>query len=274
MSYLGIDLGGSKTLIAVFDSSGRITAQEKFATDKNYDVFISEVEKNVASLSTNTNVACGVAVPGLISRDTGVVHALGNLEWRDKPIRDDISRAIGGLPVIIENDARTAALAEAHALREQYKQILYLTISTGIGGGLIKDGKIAEALLDIEVGQMPVLYEGKLQRWESFASGRAIKERYGKQASEIDDPESWQEIGNRIGYGVAICCSILQPDAIVFGGGVGQFADKFIGSVNNYLAEHLSPLVRQPKALLAPSFSADSAIHGCFELVKQKGLVQ
>ncbi|HEX5455862.1 MAG TPA: ROK family protein [Candidatus Saccharimonadales bacterium] len=274
MSYLGIDLGGSKTIVAVFDSAGKIIVQKKFPTNNNYENFIRDVEKNVDEISTNTNIACSVAVPGLISRDTGVVHALGNLDWKDKPIRDDISKAIGGIPVIIENDARTAGLAEADVLYGQYKRILYLTISTGIGGALIDDGKIAKDLEDTEMGQMPLLYEGKIQTWENFASGKAIEKKYDKQASEIQDEEQWKEIGGRIGYGLAVCCSILQPQAVVFGGGAGQFADKFKGHVSNYLDSHLSPLVRRPEALLAPAYVQSSAITGCFLVLKQHGLIE
>jgi glucokinase len=274
MSYLGIDIGGSKTLIAVFDASGKIVSEQKFPTDHNYDNFLLELEKNVASLSTNTNIACAVAIPGLISRDTGVVHALGNLPWKEKPIKGDISKAIGNLPVIIENDARLGGLAEASAIQDKYRKVLYLTISTGIGGALIENGKIVEALQDMEVGQMPLSYEGKTQTWESFASGKAIDERYGRQASEITGEQQWREIGERIGYGVAVCCSELQPEAVVFGGGAGQFAEKFVGSLGDYLEQNLSPLVKRPKALLGPAYTDHSVIHGCFILLKQRGLIQ
>ncbi len=274
MNYLGIDIGGSKTLIAIFDSAGKIIAEQKFTTNQDYNVFIRDLEKNVADLSTNTNIACSVAVPGLISRDTGVAHALGNISWKEKPIRDDLSKVIGDIPVIIENDARLGGLAEAGAVAGEYKKVLYLTISTGIGGAVIEDGKIVEALQDMEVGQMPLLYEGKSQTWESFASGKAITKIYGKQAAEIKDENQWQEIGERIGYGVAVCCSEMQPEVIIFGGGAGQFADKFAGSVNNYLDSHLSPLIRKPKALLGPKYGDKSVIYGCFVLLKQHGLVK
>lgn len=273
MSYLGIDLGGSKTLIAVFDGSGKIVAQKKFETNKDYNVFISDVEKNVADLSTNTNIACALAVPGLISRDTGVVHALGNLDWKEKPIRDDISKVLG-IPVIIENDARIGGIAEARELIEDYDRVLYLTISTGIGGALIKNGGIVKDLEDTEMGKIPLLYEGKIQHWEDFAGGRDIVNRYGKRASDIDSPEQWEEIGERIAYGVAICCSILQPQVIVFGGGVGQSADNFKAHVKKYLLEHLHAIARQPEAILTAKFGENSVIHGCFVLLKHHGLVQ
>lgn len=274
MSYLGIDVGGSKTLIAVFDSSGKIIAQKKIETNQNYDIFISEIEKIVADLSTNTIIACAVASPGLVRRDKGVVESFGNLGWKDKPLRDDISKIIGNIPTIIENDARVAGVAEAELLTNQYDRVLYITISTGIGGALLKNGGIVKELQDSEMGQMPLHYEDKIQVWQDFASGKAVVQRYGKKASEIDNEEDWQEIGERIGYGLAVCCSVLQPDAVVFGGGVGQYADNFVDSVKIYLKENLRPVVRQPRALLTAKFGADSSIHGCFTLLKQQGMIK
>lgn len=275
MNYLGIDLGGSKTAFAVFDETGNIVAQSTVETNKNYGVFLSDVEKNVASLSTNTNIiACALAVPGLVDRDNGVVASLGNLDWKDKPIRDDVSRVSGGIEVIIENDTRIAGVAEAEAVLNDYESVLYLTISTGIGGALLKNGKVVKELQDTEMGKIPLAYEGEIRHWEDFAGGRDIVNRYGKRASEIKDDKQWQEIAERISYGVAICSSILQPQVIVFGGGVGQFADKFKTHVKNYLVEHLHPVARQPEAILPPKFGENSVIYGCFLLLKQRGLIK
>ena len=274
MSYLGIDLGGTKTLIAVFDSSGNILNKAKIPTNPDYEVFIREVEKNVASLSTNTNIACCVTAPGLINRKTGIVEAFANLGWTNKPIRDDISKAIGGIPTIIENDARVAGVAEATELIQEYEYVLYLTISTGIGGAFLRNGEIIKELQDSEVGHMPLIYGEKIQPWETFASGKALVDRYGKKASEIDSEEDWKDIGERIGYGVAVCCSIFQPQAVVFGGGAGQYADKFNKYIKAYLEKNSSPIIKQPKALLTAKYGADSAIHGCFTILKQQGLIK
>lgn len=273
MNYLGIDLGGTKTLLAVFDKNGQIIAQKKIATDPDYNLFLREIEKNVADLSTNKNIACGLAIPGLIDRNTGVVHSFGNIGWKERPLRSDIAKAIGNIPVIIENDARLAGIAEAEQLKNKYGSVLYLTISTGIGGAFIKDGEIVKAIQDSEMGHMPLPFEGKIQRWEQFASGKAIVQRYHQQTSQITDPVKWQEIGENIGYGLAICCSILQPEVVVFGGGAGQYAANFTDYIKAYLDRHQSPIVAKPKALLPAHFGADSAIHGCFSILNQQGLV-
>lgn len=273
-SYLGIDIGGTKTLVVVFDKDGSITLQEKIETSSNYEDFLKKIEKIVADLSTNTNIACGLATPGIVDRESGIVNSFGaNVDWRDKKIGEDISQVIGNIPVIIENDAKAAGLAEAGALVGQYESVLYLTVSTGIGGALLKNGQLVKEVRDAEMGHIQLEYEGRTQTWESFASGKAIFERYGKRASDIDSEQQWQEIGERIGYGLAVCCDIMQPQAVVFGGGAGQHADKFTKYTANYLDKHLQAAVKRP-VLLPPKYADNSAIHGCFLLLKQHGLVK
>lgn len=268
--YLAIDIGGTKTLVASFSSEGELLEQVKFPTPQDYRQFIDNLGNTVDKMSTNNLQAVGVAVPGLIDREKGVVYALGNLPWRDESIRDDISAVINNLPVIIENDARLAGLAEAVLLKAQYRNVLYLTVSTGIGCALLQDGHIVKELEDTEMGKMPLLHGDQIVHWEDFASGRAIVERYGKKASEIDDPEMWQAIGNDIGYGLGVICSVLQPQAIVFGGGAGKFAGKFKQTLTEYLEKELHPVVRRPKAILVAKYEDNGGIRGCYEILKQR----
>lgn len=271
--YLAIDIGGSKTLVGLFDGNGKKIVQKKFATNQDYDVFISDLEKCVAKISTNNLLGCACAVPGSLDRKAGIVKSLGNLPWKQRPIRDDISRAIGGAPVIIENDAKIAGLAEATKLAGQYERVLYMTISTGIGVSYLENGKLVDALLGMESGKMPLPYEGKIQQWEDFASGKAMVDRYGLLASDIKDPKAWEEIAERLSYGVGVCCSVLQPEAIVFGGGAGKYSDKFSEHIDNYLAKNLHPVTEPPKALLPAHYGNDSVVHGCYILLKQQGVV-
>lgn len=270
--YLAIDIGGSKTLVGLFDSSGKKVIQNKFPTNQNYEVFISDLEQCVAKLPTNNLLCCACAVPGLLDRTAGVVKSLGNLPWENCSIRDDISRVIG-VPVIIENDAKIAGLAESAKLIGKYKRVLYMTISTGIGVSYLEDGKFVEALQDMEPGKMPLLYEGEIQQWEDFASGKAIVKRYGLQASEISDPKIWQEVAERLSYGVGVCCSVIQPEAIIFGGGAGKYSDQFSGYIENYLARNLHPVTTPPKQLLPAYYGNDSVVHGCYILLKQQGKI-
>lgn len=267
--YLAVDVGGTKTLVAVLDESANIVEQNKFSTPKDYDEFIAELDKSVASLTTNALSSCVVGVPGLLERDKGVVLALGNLPWQNKPIKADITKIIGGLPVIIENDARLAGLSEARLINETYKKVLFLTVSTGIGGALIDNGQIVTALQDTEMGKMPLLFDGQMQPWEEFAGGRSIVTRLGKRADDITNPEDWRKVADGIAYGLGVLCSILQPEAVVLGGPVGAHADKFSADLSSILNGRLHSVVRRPKAILAAQRPSEAVVYGCYDLARQ-----
>ncbi len=264
--YLAVDIGGSKTLIATFDAGGKLLEQLKFPTPQDYEEFIRELASNVARLTTRDFALVCIAVPGFINREEGTLHSLGNLPWVDKPIRNDIANFIQ-TKVMIENDTRLAGLHEGLALRDAYQNILYITISTGINGALIADGKIVKAVQDMEVGKIPLQYEGTIQKWEDFASGRAIVATYGKRAEQIDDPHLWHEIGEKIAYGVAIASSTIQPDVIVFGGGAGKHADKFIPAVQAYMEANLHANAKRPHLQTAKDPEL-AVIYGCYELAR------
>lgn len=267
--YLGIDIGGTKTYLATLDENGIILDSVKFPTDKDYQKFISDMELNLKHFDLGDDYTVSAGVAGQLDRKTGTVHALGNLPWVDKPIGPDISKLVGNRPVLIENDARLAGLSEAQLIKDQYSRVLFLTVSTGIGGALILNGQIVRALEDTEIGKMPLLYEGKIQNWEDFAGGRSVVSRFNKKAFEITDPDQWRQIGETIAYGLAICCSAFTPEAIVLGGSIGAHADKYSAGVMEYIRTQLHPVIKQPEVILAAQRADDAVIYGCYDLAKQ-----
>ncbi len=269
--YLAIDIGGTKTLAGLIDKNGEVIETTRFETPKNYNQFISDLKKAVDEITTNYSKlrGCCIAIPGLIDREKGLVRALGNLPWKNKPIRSDLQKFINTDNILLENDSRLAGLAEANVVRFSYDSILYLTVSTGIGGALIKYGKIVTELQDTEMGKMPLLYDGKVQSWEEFASGRWVVAEFDKKASQIDNAGTLKKIGHNIAYGLGAVCAVLQPQAIIFGGGVGQYADKFSEYISEYLMANLHPVIKHPQALLSPSYPDDAVLHGCFLYLQQ-----
>lgn len=267
--YLGVDIGGTKTLVALLSNKGEILQSVKFPSNPDYQTFLEDLTREIKNIDLGNAVACCTAVPGLLDRERGIEFALGNLPWKNKLIRDDISERIGGIPVVIENDAKLAGLSEASLLKETYRNVLFLTVSTGIGAAHVQDGELVKPLLNAEAGKMPLVYEGTVRQWEDFAGGRGIVDKFGKKAAEITDPETWKLIGNNIGYGLAILCSVLQPQAVVFGGGVGSHAENFIPVAQAYIDEHMHAVVRRPEALLKAQRPEEAVIYGCFELAHQ-----
>jgi predicted NBD/HSP70 family sugar kinase len=195
--YLGIDIGGTKTLVAVLDDRGVIIESNRFPTPKDYDQFLPDLEKGISALGHHDFTAATVGVPGPgIDRENGVLINSSNLPWQNVSLRSDVEN-ICHCPTLMENDAKLAGLSEAMLLKEQYSRVLYVTVSTGIGFALVVDGQIDVNVGDAGGRDILFEHEGKMTPWEDFASGRAIFEKYGQKASDINDEEIWLYLSNR-----------------------------------------------------------------------------
>lgn len=265
--YLGIDVGGTKTLVAVFTNSGKLVESSKFATPKDYPLFVGALHNTITSLSHASFVACGLALPGRVDRSRGIGEVFGNLPWKNVPVAHDV-QGIVSAPVYIENDTKLGGLSEASYIKGEFKKVLYITISTGISAGLIIDGSIDPDFADSESGHMVLEYKGKPQTWESFASGKAIVQKYGKRASDIHNKNDWKDIAHGIAIGTIDLIAIIQPDVIVFGGGVGAHFSKFKEPLLNELKKYEMPLVPIPP-IRGAKRAEEAVIYGCYLLAKQ-----
>lgn len=266
---LTIDIGATKVLLAVFTQNGLIKETLKFATPENYPDLIDEIKNNLNKLKLNDYSCAIVAVPGKLDRINGIGLAFGNRDWTNVPIASDIEK-ITNCPVRIENDTKLAALSEAILIIKDYKKVLYVTISTGISSGLIINGVIDPDLADSESGHMRLPYKGKLEIWQKFASGKAIVKKYGKRASDIEasDKKTWNEIAYNISLGLIELISVIQPEVIILGGGVGTHFQKYKEPLLKELKKYEIPLVPIPpiKKAIRPE---EAVIYGCYELSKQ-----
>lgn len=265
--YGAIDVGGTKTLIAVLNDNREIIEQFKFPTPAEYPQFLIELQTAWNNLQNHDVRAVTIAMPGSIDRERGYVHAFGNLTWRDIPVHADVEK-ITNSPVLIENDANLAGLSEALNVYPQYKKSLYLTISTGIGSGIVVNGTIDPAFADSEAGDIMIEHGGILQKWESFASGKAIVAKYGKKASELDDPAAWQAISKDFAVGMLDTIAIVQPDVIILGGGVGSHFQKYGEFLVAELKKYENPMMPIPPIIQA-QHPEEAVIYGCYDLAKQ-----
>lgn len=263
--YLGIDIGGTKTLVACLDRRGIVVESIRFATPKVYPEFLKELSITVANLSTKEFIAAGVAAPGRVDREHGVVEAFGNLPWLDIPLKNDVHKILK-CPVVVDNDANLAGLSEAMLLK-QHDTVLYVTISTGIGTGVITNQQIDPDFADSEGGQIMLEHKGKVQAWEDFASGRAIVKRFGKRADEISDQKTWQIISKDIAIGLFDLITFIQPDAVVLGGGVCTNLDRFDGILLAELKRFETPISPIPPIYKAQR-PEEAVVYGCYDLAK------
>lgn len=263
---MGVDIGGTKTLVAALTNEGVISESIKFPTPVSYDNFFKELTKTVASLTTKDFRAGCVAAPGSIDRRHGIAEDFGNLPWHDVHLARDVER-ITNCPILIENDANLAGLSEAMLLRDKHAKVLYITISTGIGTGFIVNQKIDPSMADSEGGHLMLQYGEKIVMWESFASGKAIARRYGKQASEITDPATWQAIAVDLSVGFIDLLAVTQPDVIVVGGGMGHYLERFHDQLVAELKKYETPMVPIPPIVKAQR-PDECVIYGCYDYAR------
>lgn len=253
-------------MVALADKKRKISSSEKFQTPVNYKNFLKELKKTVDKFATKYSTVV-VAAPGKIDRKTGTGVTFGNLPWKSVHLKKDIEQ-ITSKTVLVENDANLAGLGEAHNLKSLPHKVLYLTVSTGIGDGIITDGFIDPDFADSEAGKMLFEHQGKLLEWEKFASGKAIVDQYGKLASEINDPLVWDKIAGNLAVGIVDLCSIFNPNIIIIGGGVGTHYHKFEKQLNGHIKSMASPMVDIPKIISAKN-PEQAVIYGCIELARQ-----
>lgn len=266
LMYLGIDIGGTKTLVAAFSPQGNLETKQEFATPASYADFLRLLSNNIALLGSYTWDVVGVAFPGKIDRANGIGLFCGNLSWQNVPIRTDLSKMLNA-PIYIDNDANLGGLSEAIFWRSRFRRVLYVTISTGIGTGFIVDQKIEPNFADSEGGQMILEHNGKMTRWEKFASGKAIVKQFNQQASQITDANTWKIIAQNISIGLLDLCAVMQPQLIVLGGSVSVYFEQFRVPLESIMQAFSTPLAPTPLIVQAKR-PKDAVIYGCYELAK------
>ncbi len=258
-----VDTGGTKTLVASFDVNGVLGQQFKFPTPKNPDEYTKLLRYTLVENYFGKPVtAIIVAAPGIIK--DGVAIWCQNLGWSNFHIAKALSGVLGEkTPILIENDANLAGLAETRVMKNIPAQSLYVTVSTGIGSGIITDGHINQSLKNSEAGHALVEYDGVVRQWESFASGKAILKTYGKYARDIKSKRTWDQIADRISRGFLAVIPILQPDVIIIGGSIGTYFDNFGEKLQNILKEKLPDHIPCPKFVQAKHPEL-AVIYGCY----------
>jgi predicted NBD/HSP70 family sugar kinase len=266
--YLGVDVGGTKTLLAVLSNEGEVIERLKFPTPQDYSEFIGKLQATFAQLEHQEFIAACVAIPGRLDRLKGLALQLGNLPWSNAPVRDDLSAALG-LPVSIENDANLAGLSEA-MLHKDVAKVLYLTVSTGIGGGVVYNQMLEPFLIDSEPGHILIEYNGVPTKWERFASGKVLYDTYQRKAMDIGPEETaiWKEVAHKLVLGFFANMALLQPDMIIIGGSIGTYFDRYSSYLIEELSSLASDLVPLPKIVQAGR-PEEAVVYGCYDLAKQ-----
>lgn len=234
-----------------------------------YPDFIEEVKKTAKELTGDEQPkSTAIALPGTIDRDNGIVLFFGNLPWENVHICEDLSDTLHN-PIYLENDAKMAGLAEAKAVEDLYSRVLYITVSTGIGLGLIVDGKIDHTVNDAGGRAIMLEHQGKIMAWEEFASGKAIVAQTGKMASEITEEADWYLVSRNIAIGLIDLVVTLSPEAIVIGGGVGAHLENFHEKLHDELEIYRSRMIAKMPQILKAQHPEEAVVYGGYLLNRQ-----
>ncbi len=258
---LGVDIGGTKTLLAVFNGNS-IIAEEKFPTSEDYPEFLKKLTDYTSHYIERYEVTnVGIAAPGKVDKQGNLVKG-GNLKWQNVPIKQDVEKATG-LKVTIDNDANVGAVGEANIGAGQgYDKVLYITISTGIGIGVTVGGKISPALETSEAGHMSVEKDGQMVVWEKVASGSAFFNTYKQQGVQCNDPAIWQEYVKDIALGLNPIIATVDPSVIIVGGSMGEHLHKYHDFLVEELEKYHDEMIDIPP-IIAAKHPDHAVIYGC-----------
>lgn len=259
---IAVDTGGTKTLIARFSEKGGITKRAAFPTPNDQNEYLNQLKAELhALIDDKAPRAISLAIPGLVKK--GVVVWCGNLPWKNFKIQAELQKEFPDIPLFIENDANLGGLAEARALSPVPESCVYVTISTGIGTGVIEDGLIDQATRYSEGGHMLIEFDGLVQKWENFASGKAIYTTYGKYARDITSQRTWHQITDRMSRGFLALIPVLQPEVIIIGGSMGTHFKKYGVHLSRLLAEKLPDHIPCPR-VVAARHPEEAVVYGCY----------
>jgi glucokinase len=271
---VAVDIGGTHIRTAVYEPEGvqslNHNRTRSLATESGvYDRLVQAIE---AVWPDQEVQAIGIASPGPLDPYTGTILATPNIpEWQNFPLASNLCKQFG-VPVYLDNDANMAGLAEwQFGAGKGHEDLVYLTISTGIGGGVISSGRLLQGFhgMGAELGHMIIDPEGPMcgcgsrGHVESFASGPAIARyardqiRLGQDSTLPSNTElnarqvaeaaqrgdalaisAFQRAGFYLGIGVANYLAIFDPSILIFGGGVSQVGELLFKPFEESLRKH------------------------------------
>lgn len=241
--YLGMDIGGTKCAAVLGDAQGRLLGRRSFATAQAggpQQVLQALAEAGRALLQGRPLQAVGVSCGGPLDSRTGTVYSPPNLPgWDAVSVTQTFSRLLGA-PAFLQNDANACALAEwKFGAAQGAQNAVFLTFGTGMGAGLILNGRLYEGANGMagEVGHVrlsrrgPVGYgvPGSFEGWCSGGGlarlarqqlGREMSARQLAEAADAGDEQAlalWRQCGARLGQGLALLVDVLNPECIVIG---------------------------------------------------------
>jgi len=282
MKTLAIDIGGTKFSVAAFDGH-QILRRESRSTDKvgGREWMLAQIESIAQAWHSNLHFdRCGIGFGGPVDFNSQRIalstHVGG---WRDFALPAYLEQRLG-LPVIMDNDANAGAIGEAvHGAGRGYDPLFYMTLSTGIGGGIWSQGNVwrgADSYAG-EIGHLTIRPDGPqclcgaFGCFERMCSGLWLERDNGKSAKDlIGDPEFVRRYVVDLALGLKACIMLLNPARIVIGGGIGKAGDALFEPLRAELRRRITDWSGARIDVAPAQLGDDSVLYGALALALTK----
>ncbi|MCS7176500.1 MAG: ROK family protein [Candidatus Kapabacteria bacterium] len=257
--YIGADIGGTKTLVLACDADGAEIHREGFPTPQSLATGLKQLMEAIERVSAGAPIAAiGISIGGPIDRERDTVSPLHQPEWRDVPLRQLLQERFR-CPCRIEVDTDAAALGEWYFGGVRDSPLVYVTLSTGVGGALLLEGSLYRGAdgYHPELGHQVVPNEfgdphpvtcscGATNCLEALISGRALQQRFGCTPAQLPK-EVWNTVGRILGHGLRNIAALYAPKRIVLGGGITVHAAAYLLPVAQATLQEDLRIVPQPE---------------------------
>jgi glucokinase len=312
MYYIGIDVGGTAVKLGLFKETSELVSRTNFPT-KTIEFLVGDIVKHINKIFKDNNIdikelrGIGIGFPGHVDGESGIVVYSNNLVAHNFPIVEKIQEHIN-VPIRISNDANVAAMGEyTFGIGKNFNNIVFVTLGTGVGGGIIIDGKMLEGKngAGAEIGHMVISTNGQLCScgrrgcFETYASAKALVSN--ARVAMINNPNSklWKEVSRpeelngekffnvllkgdkvanivfesyieNLAEGLTNLANIFRPDAIILGGGISYRGDALMEPLQQRLAKMIYGGQWNARVeLMISELKNDAGIYGAFAMAKE-----
>ena len=313
MFSVGVDIGGMSIKVGIVDENGNIVIKDRVVTQRNSKLDIDNTANLILKLLKDKNLTVkdisgvGIGFPGAVNSVTGIVDFLPNLDWHNVELVNKMKEKLD-TKIIISNDANVAALGEViYGCAKGYKTCVMFTLGTGVGGGIIIDGKLFEGneSKGAELGHTTLILDGepcgcgRRGCIEAYVSATALINQTKKAMNSDKNSKMWDFVGGDIEkvdgrtafesakLGDKTACdvrdtyvkylaesmmsmfNIFRPEAFILGGGVSAQGDYLIDRVKEYCEKFDYGYKAAPiPEILVATLGNDAGIIGAAALVK------
>lgn len=277
MTYVLFDIGGTNTRVAVSEDLKSFAEPVKFKTPNNFKKGVEAIVEAVKNETKGEIRGMAGGIRGLLTEDRGAIaNDVILTKWIEEPLRDTLEKKLK-TKVILENDAAVAGLGEAHFGAGRGADIMvYHTVSTGVGGAKIEQGRIDDYSLGFEPGRQvldidrTILGDEVLPTLENLVSGTAVEERVGVKPYEIPQSDAiWDQLAYYLAHGLRNTVLYWSPDMIVLGGSMIVGDPRILlEDIQRHTEEILGEEVPCP-LIKDAEFRDDAGLYGAMSLLEQ-----